>query len=126
MRFSFNIIGMHKIFYLSLYASFLYRSPEFPREIPTPSPSNAILFRFCRSMIHCYEMDSLMILVAGLILVAGSCTTPTSTTTPVTPVATAVSPAANHTSASVIPELTGNWSGTSTGYMYQSGVQGLQ
>lgn len=63
-----------------------------------------------------------MILVAGLILVAG-CTTPTSTTTPVTPVATAVSPAATTPSASVIPELTGNWSGTSTGYMYQSGYR---
>jgi hypothetical protein len=64
----------------------------------------------------------LMILIAGIMLVAG-CTTTTSTNTPATPVATTVSPAATTPSAPVIPELTGNWSGTSTGYMYQSGYE---
>ncbi len=61
-----------------------------------------------------------MILIACIVLVAG-CTVPTSTTTQASPVATTVSPAATTPSAPVIPELTGNWSGTSTGYMYQSG-----
>jgi len=64
----------------------------------------------------------LLILIAGIMLVAG-CTTPTSTTTPSTPVATAVSPAATTPSTPVLPDLTGNWSGTSTGYMYLSGYK---
>jgi hypothetical protein len=62
---------------------------------------------------------ALIILVAGMMLVAG-CTTPTPATTPV---ATAGTPAVTTPSAQVIPDLTGNWSGTSTGYMYRSGYE---
>lgn len=63
-----------------------------------------------------------MILIASIVLAAG-CTTPTPTATPATPTATAISPAATTPSAPVIPDLSGNWSGTSTGYMYQSGYR---
>ena len=64
----------------------------------------------------------LIILITCIVLVAG-CTTPTSTTPNATPVTTAGSPAATNPSAPGIPELTGNWSGTSTGYLYQSGYR---
>lgn len=73
-------------------------------------------------MIPCMKRILLLILIAGIVFVAG-CTTPTSTTTPATPVTTPVSPAATTPSAPVIPDLTGNWSGRSFGYMYQSGYK---
>ncbi len=60
----------------------------------------------------------LMILIACIVLVAG-CTTPTPMTPPATPTATA----APTPSAPAIPDLTGNWSGISTGYLYQSGYR---
>lgn len=64
----------------------------------------------------------LLLLLAGIVLVAG-CTSPTPATTPGTQAATP-SPTVTATPlAPVVPDLLGNWSGTSAGYIDQSGYK---
>ncbi|MCX6694322.1 MAG: hypothetical protein NT074_07235 [Methanomicrobiales archaeon] len=64
----------------------------------------------------------MLLLLVGIVLVAG-CTSPAPTTTPATPAATP-SPTVTATPAAPgVTDLLGNWSGTSSGYMDQSGYK---
>ncbi len=69
----------------------------------------------------------LVILIIGIVLAAG-CTSPsqpvtTPATTIATPTATPTATVPATTAVPPVPDLLGNWSGTSVGYLYQSGYQ---